>query len=384
MNLLREDKGYYNDWEGFYGLMRMYPDFFHYLERRLTPRLLKKDTNWRRALPVGLKLGLTLRYLATGIEFTEMHNAWRVGLSTVGKVVMEVCEAIIAEFQAEVLVAPRNAEEWRAVARRFEERWNLPHCLGALDGKHCKISQPPHSGSLFFNYKKFFSIILLGLVNANYEFIWVDIGANGACSDAQIYNESALKTAIESKTIGWPPAEPLRNYDGRPIPYFAVGDDAFALKPWLLKPYPRQTGRQRDVLPDRQKIFNYRLSRGRRIVENAFGLLSQRWRVIKNGIQLSPDKARRLVLCCVVLHNLMRQHFPDLQDINLDGPEDAQGNFQPGLWRQDAGDFWNVEADNRGRANARGKDLRDYLADYFISEQGAIPFQERRIRQFIH
>ena len=80
----------------------------------------------------------------------------------------------------------------------------------------------------------------------------------------------------------------------------------------------------------------------------------------------------------------MRQHFPDLQDINMDGPEDAQGQYQRGLWRQDAGEFWTVAADNRGRANARGKQLRDYMADYFVSEQGAIPFQERRIRQFVH
>ncbi len=69
MNLLREEKGYHNnlmrelvenDWEEFYGLMRMYTDFFHYLEHHLTHRLQKKDTNWRMASPVGLKLGLTL------------------------------------------------------------------------------------------------------------------------------------------------------------------------------------------------------------------------------------------------------------------------------------------------------------------------------------
>ena len=126
MNLLREEKGYYNnlmreleenDWEGFYELMRMYPGFFYYLDCRLTPRLQKKDTNSRKALPVGLKLGLTLRYMATGIEITEMHKARRVGLSTVGKVIMEVFEAIIAEFQDDVLTAPRNNAEWRAVAR---------------------------------------------------------------------------------------------------------------------------------------------------------------------------------------------------------------------------------------------------------------------------
>ncbi len=78
----------------------MYPDFLHYMEHCLTSRLQKKDTNWRKVMPIRLKLGVTLWYLATGIDFSEMHNAWRDGFSTVGKVIMEVCEAIVAEFQA--------------------------------------------------------------------------------------------------------------------------------------------------------------------------------------------------------------------------------------------------------------------------------------------
>ena len=139
-------------------------------------------------------------------------------------------------------------------------------------GKHCKIS-PHHSRSLFFNYKKCFSILCLGLMNANYKFIWVDIRPNGSCSDAQIYNESALNRAIETKTICWPPEENLHNHDGRPILYVIFGDDAFALKTWLLKPYPRPTGLDQGILSQNQNIFNYRLSRGRRIVENAFGLI---------------------------------------------------------------------------------------------------------------
>ena len=81
--MLREGKDYYNNlmgeleengWEGFYRLMKMYPNFFHYLGCGLTRRN-QKETTWRKALPVGLKLGLTLQYLATGIDFSEMHNA---------------------------------------------------------------------------------------------------------------------------------------------------------------------------------------------------------------------------------------------------------------------------------------------------------------------
>ena len=165
---------------------------------------------------------------------------FRVGFSTVSKIIVEVFGAIITEFEPEVLQTLSTVQEWQAVAQCFERRWNLPHCKGALDGKHRKLSKLSHSGSLYFNYTKFFSIILMTLVNANYEFLWVNADSNGAYSDAQIYNGSNLCEAIVTKAICWPASEPLKNYDNdRRITYFIIRDDAFALKPWLLKPYSK-------------------------------------------------------------------------------------------------------------------------------------------------
>ena len=74
---------------------------------------------------------------------------------------------------------PKTASAWEAVANGFQEAWEFPHCLGAVDGKHVAIKKPPHTGSLNYNYKKFFSIVLLAIVSKNYEFIMVDAGVNG-------------------------------------------------------------------------------------------------------------------------------------------------------------------------------------------------------------
>ena len=71
-----------------------------------------------------------------------------------------------------------------------------------------RIKKPPKSGSLYHNYKGYFSVIPMALVDAEYRFRWVDIGTEGSCSDAQIFNISELRHKIEDGSIGFPEAEP--------------------------------------------------------------------------------------------------------------------------------------------------------------------------------
>lgn len=118
---------------------------------------------------------------------------------------------------------PTDAEDWQAIVDGFKKKWNFPHTLGALDGKHITCKKPPGSGSTYFNYKKFFSVLLLGLVDADYKFIWVDIGGRGAAGDAQVWNESDLKEAVDSGEMPIPKPEPLPN-DDVDVPYFFIGE----------------------------------------------------------------------------------------------------------------------------------------------------------------
>ena len=94
-------------------------------------------------------------------------------------------------------MCPTDPEDWKKIEERFRNRWNVIHAFGALDEKHIAIKKPKKSGSEYFNYKGYFSLVLLALVNADYKFLWVNVGAIGSLSDAQIFNCSKLKRRME-------------------------------------------------------------------------------------------------------------------------------------------------------------------------------------------
>jgi hypothetical protein len=177
-----------------------------------------------------------------------------------------------------MLRTPRTAEEWKDVANLFSSRWQFHNTLGAIDGKHVRVQKPANSGSEYRNYKGYFSIILMALVDANYSFLGVEAGAHGGCSDTQVFNACQLKRRIEEQRLHIPDAAPLPG-DNRPMPYFFIVDDAFALKHWLQKPYSRHR------LDYQERELNYRLSRARRVVENAFGILANRFWCLLGALQ---------------------------------------------------------------------------------------------------
>ena len=145
--------------------------------------------------------------------------------------------------------------EWKSIANQFFNKWNYHCCIGALDGKHISIKQPENSGSLYFNYKHLFSIVLKALVSANYKFIYVDVGTSGRAGDAGIYMDSAIKQALCTNSLNIPPPETINGIPNKTIHYHIVGDDAFPLSFKIMKPYPQRN------LDKPKRIFNYQISR---------------------------------------------------------------------------------------------------------------------------
>ena len=294
------------DRAGFRNFLRVQPELFDEILQRVGHIIQGVGCNFRGPLEPGLKVAVTLRFLATGESYMSLSYAFRVSEPSISKFLPKVCDAIVDIIGAETLHFPTTTQEWLDIARIFEERWNFPHSLGALDGKHVAIRCPRNGGSLYFNYKKFHSIIMMAMVDGDYKFIWADIGSNGACSDAQVFIDCDLRRGLEHNTLAIPAAAPLPGRNGD-VPYFLIGDDAFPLRTWMMKPYSARN------LTREERIFNYRLSRARRIVENAFGILAQRWGCLLTTMRQEPPVVISVCLACVTLHNMIRRRYPQME-----------------------------------------------------------------------
>ena len=161
----------------------MGPEKFEEILSYVAPKIIKCSV---RREPIGpsKRLCVTLRYLVTGDAQTTIAAIYRMSRSSVSRIIKETSDALwSALVDNGYSKAPEKESDWLAIADDFERKWNFGNCIGAIDGKHVTMQAPARSGSQFFNYKKSHSIVLMAIVNANYEFILVDIGEAGKQSD---------------------------------------------------------------------------------------------------------------------------------------------------------------------------------------------------------
>ena len=241
--------------------------------------------------------------------------------------------------------------------------------MGALDGKHVAISQPDNSGSEYFNYKGFFSIVLLALVDADYRFLYVDVGSSGREGDAGIFHKSDLKNMMDNETAGFPEAEILQG-TCQTCEYHILGDDAFPLRKDLMKPFPHRN------LEHTQQIFNYRISRARRVVENAFGILANRFRVLLTRINLDPSKATTVVLAVCVLHNFLIDNQRGYAPATELDYENGNRGLSLGA-RRKTKSLESMQATRIKNAPLCAKNQRSMLKLFYNSKIGAVPWQDR-------
>ena len=192
------------------------------------------------------------------------------------------------------------------------------------------IQAPINAGSTFFNYKGTHSIVLLAVCDAHYRFTFVDLGEAGRHSDGGVLANSEFGQAFENGALAIPDPRPLTGTTQPALPLVIVADAAFPLKENMLRPYPGKN------LSEDKAIFNYRLSRARRIIENSFGILAARWRLFRRPIISDPSKVISYAKAAIALHNYLRTTESTVYCPPgfIDG-EDGSGNIVDGSWRQD-------------------------------------------------
>jgi len=142
------------------------------------------------------------------------------------------------------------------------------------------------------------------MVDANYKFVAIDVGSFGKERDSEIFLKSNMGQQVLNGSYGFPEPSKLPGSD-KIVPYVIVGDEAFRLHKHIMKPYARKSARENHS----ETVFNYRLSRARRVTENAFGLLSQTFRIFYQPINLETTTVDDLVWVCCCLHNMLREGY---------------------------------------------------------------------------
>jgi len=242
-----------------------------------------------------------------------------------------------------------------------------------MDGKHVVLQAPMNSGSEFFNYKSNFNMILFAVVDADYNFIFADVRCQGRISDGGVFKNCKLWKKLATNSLSLPEESNLPERSKK-IPYVFLGDEAFALSENLMKPFSG-THHKRSA----EKIFNYRFSRARRVVENVFGICSAVFRVLRKSIILEPEKAELVIMTIIYLHNFLRKSKTsrDIYTPPMKFDSERDGVLVRGSWRQEDEQMNSLipikNVPRRTTSNAT--EIRDEFKEYFITN-GRLDWQD--------
>lgn len=215
---------------------------------------------------------------------------------------------------------------------------------------------------------------MMAAVDANYKFIYMSVGTQGRVSDAGLFANSDLRKALDKGLLNVPPPEELPGSDAV-MPYMFVGDEAYPLRKDLMKPYPFRQ------LDHNQRVYNYQLSRARRVVENAFGILANRFRIFRSTMLLHPDSVTKVTLASACLHNFLCERRSEAyMPPALTDWEDADHRVNDGAWRRDGlGAMHSVQSGRARNPTFTAKQQRDILKENCVSPAGQVPWQEKLI-----
>lgn len=211
--------------------------------------------------------------------------------------------------------------------------------------------------------------MLMALRDAHYSFLMIDVRSYGRNSDSSIFNITELSHMLRLLVNNLPPKVAFSENE-EPLPFVVIADKAFPLLPNFMRPY---SGRNctRD-----QQIYNYRLSRARRTIENAFGIMASRWRIFQRPIIAAPEKATKIVCATAVQHNFLLKDELARQPVERrccppsysDRINFVNQEITAGKWREMKSNFSRIGRQSVNRASCVARSTREHFKHYFNHE----------------
>lgn len=250
--------------------------------------------------------------------------------TTVSKNLVEVMDLIMSKA-AVWIKFPQTDMEFDVAKQEWQEKYNFPAAIGALDCTHIPINKPGNNGDEYVNRKGYPSINVQATCNAKEVFTSVDVSWPGSVHDSRIWRNSDINTKISRNRVN----------------ALLLSDSGYGLAPWLMTPF-------RNPQTPQETAYNRCITRERVVIERCFGQLKQRFPILQHKVRLSLNKIPKLIVCCFVLHNIAKH----LQDEDPELP----------LFGENVEPVQEIENDIAVAANIRqnGEVRRNQLADIIL------------------
>ena len=310
---------HYNDpaipQEYFRQQLRVNKNTFDIIRNTLGARINRENSKFRDCLPPEKVLAMGLYRLAHGNSYSTIAPVFNVGKSTVIEAVQDVVNGLY-EIRNDHIKFPETLAEVTTSIETFANLTDLPNVVGAIDGSHVRIKAPVDSAPGYFSRYQQHDFIVQAVVNGKKHFLDFACGFPGSMHDGRVLRRSRIFARAERREIL---TIPTVNAAGQEIGPYLVGNSAYPLSPWLMKPFPEGT-RDRDEIK-----FNRQLSSAQVKVEFAFGILKNRWRILMKRFDSSVAFAIWCTVACAVLHNICLRNGDDWDE----GDDDDDGDPSP-------------------------------------------------------
>ncbi|XP_051996795.1 uncharacterized protein zgc:113227 isoform X1 [Xyrauchen texanus] len=311
---------------------------FDYIYCRLKHAMERRNTNFRLCIPVRKRIAIALWKLATGNEYKSASQLFGVGVSTVFNCVQDFCNGIIKVLLPVHIKFP-DSRKLVEMADCFEDRWKVPQCVGVIDGSHIPIIAPEENPRDYFNKKGWHSIVIQAVVDGEGLFWDLCVGNPGSIHDAGILKHSQLWNMLKDGQLM---SQNKVNISGHNVGHYLIGDSAYPLQNWLMKPFS-------GTLTPQQCRYNFRLRPARSVVDKSFGRLKARWSCLLKRNDCKLELIKKMVMTCCVLHNICEENGDDFSE---DLPA-MYVNMQPPIQALSE------------HGQPEGTDVRSALLDYF-------------------